>query len=129
KRSAPTAVETEPTKIRPIPTPTPVVRDPSGLESPPTVPTILDLPFKVGEQLNYQVYLGDGSKAIGSINFALKSRGRFFNRDGLMFSATAQTNSGAIITVRDQITSYVDPTTLLPFRTEINFSEGKYRNA
>src|SRR6266571_3198620 len=90
-----TAVEPAPTNIRPIPTPTPVVRDRSRLESAPTVPTIIDLPFKVGEQLNYQVYLGDGSKAIGSINFALKSRGRFFNRDGLTFSATAQTNSGA----------------------------------
>ncbi len=115
--------------IRPIPTPTPVVRDPTGLQSAPASLTVLDLPFKIGEQLNYQVYLGNSSKAIGSINFALKSHGRFFNRDGLMFSVAAQTNNGAIIAVRDQITSYVDPTTLLPFRTEINFSEGKYHSA
>lgn len=126
--SARTTVEPAPTNIRPIPTPTPVVRDPSRLGSPPTVPTILDLPFKVGEQLNYQVYLGASNKPVGSINFALKSRGRFFNRDGLVFSASAQTNPGAIIAVKDQMMSYVDPTTLLPFRTEINFSEGKYRN-
>jgi hypothetical protein len=31
-----------------------------------------------------------------------------------------------VFPVNDQITSYVDPTTLLPFRTELNLSEGKY---
>ena len=119
----------EPTTIRPIstPTPTPVVRVPSRIEAAP--PTVLDLPFRVGEQLNYQVYLGSSDKPVGSLSFALKSHGRFFNRDGLMFSATAQTVNGAIIAVRDQMTSYVDPATLLPFRTEMNFSEGKYRSA
>lgn len=121
-----TTVEPAPSNIRPINTPTPISRDPSRLEPAPA--TVIDLPFKVGEQLNYQVYMGDTNKPIGSLNFALKSRDRFFNRDGLMFSATAQTNSGAIITVKDQVTSYVDPTTLLPFRTEINLSEAKYRS-
>jgi hypothetical protein len=33
------------------------------------------------------------------------------------------------VAVKDQITSYVDPATLLPFRTEINFSEGKYKTS
>ena len=109
------------------PTPTPVSRNLSGTaETPP--PTILNLPFKVGEQLNYQVYLGKGGQPVGTLNFAIKSRGRYFNRDGLIFSATAQTNSGAVLPVRDQFTSYVDPATLLPFRTEISFSEGKYRS-
>ena len=118
----------EPTTIRPVstPTPTPVVRDPSRIEAGPA--TVLDLPFKVGEQLNYQVYLGSSTKPVGSINFALKSRGRYFNRDGLVFSVNAQTVNGAIIAVHDQMTSYVDPATLLPFRTEINFSEGKYHS-
>lgn len=120
----------EPTTIRPVstPTPTPVVRDPSRIEGPPATAAVLDLPFKVGEQLNYQVYLGSSNKPVGSINFALKSRGRFFNRDGLVFSVNAQTVNGAIIAVHDQMTSYVDPATLLPFRTEINFSEGKYHS-
>jgi hypothetical protein len=120
----------EPTTIRPIstPTPTPVVRGPNRIETPPATATVLDLPFKVGEQLNYQVYLGSSTKPVGSINFALKSRGRYFNRDGLVFSVNAQTVNGAIIAVRDQMTSYVDPATLLPFRTEMNFSEGKYHS-
>ena len=89
---------------------------------------MLDLPFKVGEQLNYRVYLGAANVQVGTLTFEVKSRGRYFNRDGLMVSASAQTGGPAAIAVKDQITSYVDPTTLLPFRTELNISEGKYRD-
>src|SRR5207237_765969 len=93
-----------------------------------TSATILDLPFKIGEQLNYRVYLGAANVQVGTVTFEIKSRGRFFNRDGLMLSASAQTGGPAAIAVKDQITSYVDPATLLPFRTELNFSEGKYHD-
>src|SRR5256886_6791018 len=100
---------------RPTPTPTPSER--------PKTP--LDLPFKVGEQLNYQVYLGTGVQPFGSITLAVRTRGRFFNRDGLQIAATAQTtgSSARVFAVNDQVTSYVDPETLLPFRTELSLSE------
>ncbi|HEY6228690.1 MAG TPA: DUF3108 domain-containing protein [Verrucomicrobiae bacterium] len=88
-----------------------------------------DLPFAIGEQLNYQVYLGSGTQPVGSVNIAVKSRGRFFNRDGLQFSFNAQTLGPAAIAVKDQMTSFVDPATLLPFRTEFTFSEGRHRSA
>ncbi|MGZ8842433.1 MAG: DUF3108 domain-containing protein [Pyrinomonadaceae bacterium] len=112
----------------PNPTPTPgaarvLTSDPVRTPAP-----LLDLPFKVGEQLNYQVYLGKSTQPVGTVSFTIKNRGRYFNRDGLQFSVSAQTNGSAIIAVRDQITSYVDPVTLLPFRTEISFSEGKYKS-
>jgi hypothetical protein len=95
----------------------------------PTAPP-LNLPFKVGEQLNYQVYLGNGAQPVGSMNLAVTSRGRYFNRDGLLFSAGAQTTgAGArVFFVNDKITSYVDPETLLPFRTELNLAEGRWRS-
>ena len=86
----------------------------------------MDLPFKVGEQLNYRVYLGKALTPVGSVNFEIKTRGRFFKRDGLQIIVNAQTIGPAQFGVRDQITSYLDPATLLPFRTEINFTEGKY---
>lgn len=90
----------------------------------------LNLPFNVGEQLNYRVYLGDGNKSVGSVSFGVTARGRYFNRDGLMFVVTAQTSGeGArVFFVNDKIVSYVDPETLLPFRTELNMSEGKWRS-
>ncbi len=106
---------------RPTPTPTPSER--------PKTP--LDLPFKVGEQLNYQVYLGAGVQPVGSLTLAVRARGRYFNRDGLQIGATAQNtgSSARVFAVNDQVTSYVDPETLLPFRTELSLSEGKHRAA
>jgi len=88
-----------------------------------------DVPFKIGEQLAYQVFLSSApQQSVGTITFALKSRGQYFNRDGLMISVTAQTTGagGRVFPVTDQITSYIDPATLLPFRTELRLSEGKY---
>jgi hypothetical protein len=105
-------------------------RDP--VKTPPTGPSVdaplKDVPFKIGEQLTYQVYLATEPQPVGTITFTLKARGRYFNRDGLLFAVTAQTTGpgGRVYPVNDQINSYVDPTTLLPFRTELNLSEGKY---
>jgi hypothetical protein len=114
---------------------------PIGPTSPENAPTptastdgngasLTDLPFKIGEQLNYQVYLGNGNQPVGNVTFAVRSRGRYFNREGLLFSATAQTSAAGarVFPVTDQINSYTDPTTLLPFRTELNLNEGKYRS-
>ncbi|HXI24491.1 MAG TPA: DUF3108 domain-containing protein, partial [Pyrinomonadaceae bacterium] len=100
--------------------------------SPNIVPTsgaALDLPFKIGEQLNYRVFVGNTNTAIGSMSLSVKTRGRFFNRDGLQFTWLAQTSGGGILPIKDQMTSFVDPDTLVPFRTEINFAEGSWRNA
>jgi hypothetical protein len=115
------------TPITPIKGPTVPGSEPTS--SPGGVLAPLDLPFKIGEQLNYQIYLASIPASVGSITMAVRSRGRYFNRDGLVFAATAQTTSpGArVFPVSDRINSYVDPTTLLPFRTEIALSEGKYR--
>jgi hypothetical protein len=90
----------------------------------------LNLPFNAGEQLNYRVYLGNETKSVGSLSFGVSARGRYFNRDGLMFTVSAQTTGeGArLFFVNDKIVSYVDPETLLPFRTELNMAEGKWRS-
>jgi hypothetical protein len=104
-----------------------------GNQTPPGVLdselTLKDVPFKIGEQLAYQVFLSNApQQSVGTITFVLKSRGQYFNRDGLLISATAQTTGagGRVFPVTDQINSYIDPTTLLPFRTELRLSEGKY---
>ena len=122
----------QPIKTDPKASPTP--RKPGKVPAlPPAANSELplkDVPFKIGEQLAYQVYLSSNAQQpVGAITLTLKARGRYFNRDGLLFSVTAQTSGpGArVFPVNDQITSYVDPTTLLPFRTELNLSEGKYR--
>src|SRR5260370_25640291 len=66
---------------------------------------------------------------VAAISCAVRARGRYFNLNGLLFSATAQTSGvGArAFPVNDQMNSYVDPTSLLPFRTELNMNEGRHR--
>jgi hypothetical protein len=104
------------------PTPTTTVSNPASPN--------LNLPFSVGEQLNYRVYLGTSAQPVGSLSFGVIARGKYFNRDGLMFTATAQTigEGTRLFFVNDKIVSYVDPETLLPFRTELNMAEGKWRS-
>jgi len=131
---APKTNVTQPVKTGPQESPvTGNPRLPESGQSPPTGNTttapMADVPFKIGEQLAYQVYLASTAEPVGTITFALKARGRYFNRDGLLFSATAQTTppGSLIFQVSDQINSYVDPTTLLPFRAELKLIEGRYR--
>lgn len=118
--SEPATPVTPPTTVRP-----PTVNN-SGTSS---LPLGSDLPFAVGEQLNYQVYMGNTPQPFASLSYLVRPRSKYFGRDGVLLSGTAQT-AGAVqrlITVNDQINSYVDPNTLLPFRTEIKLQEGKRR--
>ena len=100
------------------PTPTPVPPPLSG-----------NLPFKVGEQLNYQVFIGASNTPLGLASFQVRGHSRYFERDGLFLSVTAQTTGAAaqLFVAKDQIDSYVDPKALLPFRTVMNRAEGQRR--
>jgi hypothetical protein len=124
-----TPIKTDPREAAVTPKP----KAPANVRTPPVVSAaglpLLDVPFKIGEQLTYQVYLANTPQPVGTLTFSLKTRGRYFNRDGLLATVTAQTTGpgSRVFPVNDQISSYIDPTTLLPFRTELNLSEGKYR--
>jgi hypothetical protein len=128
------------------PTPTdPGIRlppgQPAGNNPPRTAPTATptpgaapvtppaDLPFKPGEQLNFNFFFGPNAQPAGSASFLVRPRARYFNREGLLLTANLQ-SAGAVQTlfpVSDQVNSYVDATTLLPFRTELTLAEGKRR--
>jgi Protein of unknown function (DUF3108) len=99
---------------RPSPTPAPV--------APPT-----ELPFKPGEQLNFNFFIGAGPQPVGTASFVVRPKAKYFNREGLQFAATLQTVGAgqALFPVSDQINSYVDASTVLPFRTELALAEGK----
>ncbi len=87
------------------------------------------LPFHVGEQLNYQVFLGSASQPAAVATFQVQSHATYFNRNGLLLTANAQTTNALqrIFFASDQFSSYVDIKTLLPFRTEMNLVEGRRR--
>lgn len=91
--------------------------------------TLNVLPFKVGEQLNYQVFLGTVSQPAGSATFHVRARSNNFGKDSLHYTLNAQTSPAIanLFVANDQITSFVDVRTLLPFRTELKLVEGRSR--
>lgn len=110
----------------PVATPTPT--PPNRIEQTGT-PLPAELPFKVGEQLNFNVFLGNSTQAAANASFQVRARAKYFNHDGILLAVKAQTLAAIsrIFFANDQINSYVDPNTLLPFRTELNLIEGKRR--
>ena len=113
---------------KPLPTPTPTPRPiPVASPSPRVSSTLTGLPFRVGEQLNYQAYLANVQQPVGQISYQVRPRSRYFDHDGVLFTLTAQTTNAAqrLLVVNDLFSSYVDAETLLPFRTELKISEGR----
>ncbi|MDQ3686599.1 MAG: DUF3108 domain-containing protein [Acidobacteriota bacterium] len=100
------------------------VRNPAGAVLP-------GLPFTVGEELNFNFFVGEQPQSIGKASLQVRPRGRYFNQDGLMLAAVLETIGAGqrLFPVSDQITSYVDATTLLPFRTELKLQEGRRRTS
>lgn len=111
-------------------TPTPPIVAAPLPATPPTPPPLSsNFPFKIGEELNYQVFIGGSNTPLGIASFQVRGRSRYFERDGLFLTVTAQTTNAAarIFVARDQIDSYVDPKSLLPYRTSMNLVEGSRR--
>jgi hypothetical protein len=122
--TAPAKAVTKPAE-KPVPKPTPATGG-----SPRANSVLTALPFKAGEQLNYQAYLANVQQPVGLISFQVRSRARYFEHDGLLFTVTAQTTNAAqrLLVVNDLFSSYVDSETLLPFRTELKVAEGRRRS-
>ncbi|MDQ3753232.1 MAG: DUF3108 domain-containing protein [Acidobacteriota bacterium] len=99
--------------------------------APPTAAAQLlaGLPFNVGEELNFNFYLGTSTQPIGVANFQVRPRATYFNRDGILLSANMYTTDVGqrLFPVNDRIDSYVDARTLLPYRTQLRILEGSHR--
>ena len=117
------------TPSKPVVTPTPQPTPATGSSAPSNSP-LVGLPFKVGEQLNFQAYLASVQQPVGLISFQVRARSKYFEHDGLLLTVTAQTTNAAqrLFVANDALSSYVDPQTLLPFRTELNLAEGPRRS-
>ena len=87
-----------------------------------------DLPFKVGEQLNYQMFLPSIPAAAATASFLVRARSKYFDHDGLQFIVNAQTTNALqkVFAASEVMTSYVDPKSLLPFRTELTLNQGRH---
>ena len=140
-----------PPAVAPTPTPTPTPPPGTPLEVPPGTPPatpaarptatptpkvndeadVRDLPFKVGEQLNYRVFLPNIQAPVATASFQVRARSKYFDRNGFLFTVNAQTTNALqkLFVANDVMSSYVDPKTLLPFHTEMVFNEGRHRFA
>ncbi|HEX7957989.1 MAG TPA: DUF3108 domain-containing protein, partial [Pyrinomonadaceae bacterium] len=136
--AVPSATPTPATSIVPLPpgtqprvTPPAAGPNPGARPTPSAAPVAppAELPFKPGEQLNFNFYIGAGAQPVGVGSFQVRPRARYFNREGLLLTANLQTaGPGAtLFPVSDQINSYVDASSVLPFRTELSLAEGKRR--
>jgi hypothetical protein len=110
----------------PKPNAAPLVTSPSGGTS---EGTLQGVPFRVGEQLNYRVYLPSIAAPVAEATFQVRARSKYFNQDGVLFTVNAQTTNALqkLFVANDTINSYVNPQSLLPFQTELNLSEGSTR--
>ena len=126
------------TPALPPASPTPVAANPLIPNVPIAIPTqpstsndgaLAGLPFKVGEQLNYQVYLPTINQPVATAAFQVRARSKYSDKDGLLFNVTAQTTNALqhLFFATDTLSSYVNPKTLLPFQTEMNLIEGRRR--
>jgi hypothetical protein len=95
----------------------------------PVLASIEHWPFTIGEQLNYQIFIGPNNTPMGVATFQVKGHSRYFERDGIYLTVNAQTTNALarVFTARDTIDSYVDPQALFPFRTVLNLLEGRRR--
>jgi hypothetical protein len=123
-----------PPAVSPTPGPTPLpgtppVKTPLVIPRPPVSEDPGDLPFKVGEQLNYQVFLPNIPAAVATATFKVRARSKYFDHDGMLFTLNAQTTNALqkLFVASDVMSSYVDPKSLLPFHTELAFNEGRSR--
>ncbi|MEK6281183.1 MAG: DUF3108 domain-containing protein [Acidobacteriota bacterium] len=113
------------------PTPAPVTPVQPGAPSPGDNGALPALPFRVGEQLNYQLFLPSIAQPAGIATFQVRGRSKYFDRDGLFLTLGAQTTNALqhLFFATDVVNSYVDPKTLLPFQTELNLVEGRLRSS
>lgn len=106
--------------VQPVANPLPPVSSDRDLDS---------LPFKVGEQLNYQVFLPTIKLPVAMATFHVRAHSKYFDHDGLWFTVNAQTTNALqhLFFASDTLSSYTDPKTLLPFHTDLDLKEGRLR--
>lgn len=111
----PTPVSTPQPQItpKPVATPTPYI------ENEPLLP---DLPFLLGETLEYQV--STQRRNIGKVTLQAKERKQFFGEDSLFLTATVTSAEAGnpLLNLNDTIGAHVNPDSLAPQYIEFKFS-------
>jgi len=117
-------VTIEPTPIplqtpRPAQTPRPVATATPYIENEPLA---LELPFKLGETLEYQI--STGGQMVGFVTLQAKDRKQFAGQDSLLLTATVTGTEARqqIFKLNDSIRAQVNPLSLAPQEIRLNLS-------
>ena len=109
---------------KPINTPTPIAT-PKPSPTPQYVenaPLSADLPFKLGETLEYQI--SANGKYLGNVTLQAKERKKVKNQDSLLLTATvtAVQPNQQILNLNDSLQTQINPITLSPFDFNAKFN-------
>jgi hypothetical protein len=116
-KATPTPAATPFPRITPTPRPTPAPRSYTNNE-----PLPADFPFVLGETLSFNVSRPGQDGAKGKLLLHAKQRRQFFGQDSLhLVAAFKEVANGTPFSPGDTFESYVQPESLLPYRTEAKF--------
>lgn len=105
-----------------------VIVDPPGTKNAATNPVdpARNLPFGVGERLNYDVSWGQ-LPSVGKVSFEVRQQGMLGVNRVFEFYGEASTVGAArsLVSVNDQISSFVQVDSLLPVKTDLRLREGR----
>ena len=109
----PIPIQTPRTAPTPIATPTPYLEN---------QPLLSELPFELGEMLEYQI--SQNNQSVGKFVFQAAERKQFNGQDSLLLKATATeiAPGNNIFKVNDKINANVNPDTMAPQQIEIKFT-------
>ncbi len=104
---------------RPLATPKPIATPTPYIENAPLLP---ELPFRLGETLDYQV--STNGKFLGIVTLQAKERKQFSVNDSLLLTAfvTETQPDQQILKLNDSITAQVNPDSLAPQQIALKFS-------
>src|SRR3954468_8487089 len=83
-------------------------------------------PYQIGEQLTYHVTFSNFVDA-AHVEILVAARGTFFTRDGIQLRAHVETTgvvNAALYSINNDYTSYIDPESGIPYRTQQLIREG-----
>lgn len=104
---------------RPPATPKPTVTPTPYIDNEPLA---AELPFKLGETLEYQI--STGGRMLGLVTLQAKERKKFSNQDSLLLTATVTGTEGnqQVLKLNDSIRAQVNPLSLAPQLIQLNLS-------
>ena len=110
----PKPIQTTTPAITPKPSPTPQYVE--------NAPLSADLPFKLGETLEYQI--SANGKYLGNVTLQAKERKKVKNQDSLLLTATvtAVQPNQQILNLNDSLQTQINPITLSPFDFNAKFN-------